>query len=174
MVVGVQGHQSPKDLAERGEIADRRSSRAFETPSRYGSLRCRAPTAPGDRTPDEKHNNCADYRADKPSALTRLIPPKRLTKVCRNDGTDNPKNRRQNEALRFIRTRRDELSDHSGDEADDDGPDKSQFDLLDATFHQQHCLSPTTQLDRKRQSPKAARSARRGESWACLCSRSLR
>ena len=46
-------------------------------------------TAPGDRTPDEKHSDCADYRADKPSALARLIPPKRLTKVGGDDGTDN-------------------------------------------------------------------------------------
>src|SRR6478752_6718726 len=36
-------------------------------------LGCRAPTAPGDRSPDEKHNDCADYRADKPGALAGLI-----------------------------------------------------------------------------------------------------
>ena len=87
-----------------------------------------------DRTPDEKHNDCADYRADKPSALARPIPPKRLTKVGGDDRTNNPENRRENEPLRFIRTRHDELSDNAGDEADDDGPDKSQFGLLDATF----------------------------------------
>ena len=96
----------------------------------YTGLRCRASTAPSDRTPDQKHNDCADYRADKPSALAGPIPPKCLTKVGGDDRPNNPKNRCENEPLRFIRTRHDELSDHTGDEADDDRPDNAHYFVL--------------------------------------------
>ena len=57
-----------------------------------------------------------------------MIPAKGLSEVGRDDGADNPKDRRKKPLGSF--SRRDEFGNHSSNEANDDGPENTEHILI--------------------------------------------
>ena|SRR6516164_4796434 len=55
-----------------------------------------------DRPPHNQDYDRAHDRADQTGAFASFVPPDRLAKVCRNEGSDNSEQRRQNKAGRLI------------------------------------------------------------------------
>src|SRR6516225_332080 len=67
-----------------------------------------------DYPPYYQDDDCADDCADKPSAFASFVPPDRLAKVRRDEGSDNAEHARQYKNRRFIlASRMKELCDHS-------------------------------------------------------------
>src|SRR5918997_4123840 len=80
-------------------------------------------TASRDHTPDGENDDRADDRADESGPLARPIPADRLAEIGRHDRPNDPEDRRQDEATRFVASWHNELGDHARQKADDDGPD---------------------------------------------------
>src|SRR5262245_37568152 len=86
--------------------------------------------APRAQTPDQKDDDGTNDRANEACSLTGCVPAETLTEPSRDEGTDNPEDRRQDEALRLVPARRNQLGDDAGDESDDDRPDYTHGALL--------------------------------------------
>ena len=77
-----------------------------------------------DKSPHQQDERCAHDASDEASSLTSVIPAKGLSKVGGDQSTDDAQGCGENEAFGFVRAaRREELSNHSGNKADNNGPE---------------------------------------------------
>src|SRR4051794_13584329 len=76
----------------------------------------------GDEPVDQQNNDGADDGAYQAGALSRPIPPERLSKPGRNEGAHDAQYRGQDKPGRLVVTRHNELGGYTCDKANDDGP----------------------------------------------------
>jgi hypothetical protein len=82
------------------------------------SYRSSCPAPAVDEAPNGKYDDGPYDCANKPSALICLIPPHGLAEIGSDESPNNSKDRRQNEARRFIGPRMNPFSDNARNEAD--------------------------------------------------------
>src|SRR6516165_9850318 len=100
-------------------------------PRRKDLARSGAPLATGDKPIDKEYDYRADHTTKEAGRFSSLIPSDRLTKVGRNESSDNSQNAGQNKApwLSFV-AGHNELGNHSNNKANDDRPKDT------------HCIAP--------------------------------
>ena len=82
--------------------------------------------------PDDRHDHCANGRADKTRALIELIPADELANKGCNKCADDSENSCENKARRPIRPRRHKARDEAGNEPNHNDPDI--FDTTATSF----------------------------------------
>jgi hypothetical protein len=82
---------------------------------------------------NSQHDDGSYDGSDKSGTLSRPVPAQSLPKKCRDEGAHDPQNRCENETGWLVFAGHNELSNHSGDEADYDGPQNAhvEFTSLD-------------------------------------------
>ncbi len=83
-------------------------------------------------TVDKKNDDCAEHRADQTCSFARSVPAERLSQKARYKCADDAENGGEDEALRLIGPRHDELGNNARDETDDDRPNDAHLALVPA------------------------------------------